>query len=121
MSKKVTAVTNAVDVEGSALCLATDGTIRNVSSVTSKGYDVTDDDVAITRQGLQAVKRAAVILLEIERLKSQLEKIKPGAEGDLGEILFENDQVPCIRVGCTTVYPEDLPRYFKALGIGGIK
>jgi len=116
MSKKVTAVNKSIAINGNHLCLATDGTIRYEAAF--KGDDVSHAEVAVTSDGLKAIKRAVPILLEIERLESQLSKIKPGREGHLGPLVFEDeDGEPGIRVGCTTVYPNELAGYLKAIGL----
>jgi hypothetical protein len=118
MSKKVTAVRNAATVEGNWMCLASDGSIRMADNQQKKGVEVTNNDIAITKEGMAAIKKAAVILMQIEKLKDSLSKIKTGKAGDYGEVMFEDESgEPAVRVGCTAVYADQLAGYIKALGL----
>jgi len=121
MSKKVTSLTGYVQVEGTNLCAASDGTIRAVGTeINKKGMDVEDYDIAVTKTGLAAIKKAAVILLQIEKLKVALDKINCGQAGEYGQVCFtseDDEEVACVRVGCTQVFTEDLGAYMKKLGL----
>jgi len=118
MSKTVTAVSKAVMVGGNALCLASDGTVRHVSLDTKKGGEVQDFEIALTRDGIRAVLKAAPLMAQIADAEKKLRAIKTGAEGDLGDLVFEgqNGEI-AVTVGCTSVSPEELPGYLKALGL----
>jgi len=119
MSKKVTATSKAVNVGDMWICLASDGTIRATDSVTCRGDEVGGFNTAVTKSGLAAVKKAAPILIQIDKLQVALSKINTGQEGDHGPVLFEGEEgdEACIRVGCTTVYPDELAGVMKSLGL----
>ena len=124
MSKPVTAVASTIDVDGSYLTFASDGTIREGGDHHKRGDDVSKDNIAVTREGVRAVLKAAPLFAQMAEIDKKIRSIKVESEGEYGALEFtdsENDYGLCVKVGCTEVLPDQLAGYLKKLGMRGVK
>lgn len=122
MSKKVLATRNSIAVEGHWVVPGSDGQLYSASlskgDVLVDGAEGIGHDVVLTKKGIGVVQKVAAIMKEIECLKNSLSKLSTSGCTDYDGLSFEDDNgEPCVKVGCTAVYPDELQKALKTLGL----
>lgn len=124
MSKKVLATRNSIAVEGHWVVPGSDGQLYSASVSLSKGDVLIDvpngifHDVVLNKKGIAVVQKAAAIMKEIDCLRNSINKLSTKDCTDYEGLSFEDGNGElCVKVGCTEVYPNELMKALKTLGL----
>lgn len=117
--KRVTLVTKPVSIGGHFMAMDSAGNVRLCLQSDRPG--ITHRDIAVTKEGIAAIKAALPLIAELEKARQRtadivvkINKIKKGKSSPYGPLSISERGVVC---GCTTIPMDAIPQALKSLGV----